>query len=56
MNLIYLDNNATTPMLPAVAEAMRPYLTEVYGQPGQRRQQLAGLWLCWYHETKRRRR
>src|SRR6266849_5177397 len=33
MNLIYLDNNATTPMLPAVAEAMRPFLTEVYGNP-----------------------
>jgi cysteine desulfurase len=33
MDLIYLDNNATTPMLPAVAEAMRPFLTEVYGNP-----------------------
>jgi cysteine desulfurase len=33
MDLIYLDNNATTPLLPAVAEAMRPFLTEVYGNP-----------------------
>jgi cysteine desulfurase len=33
MDFIYLDNNATTPMLPAVGEAMRPYLTEVFGNP-----------------------
>src|SRR4029077_20835561 len=33
MNSIYLDNNATTPMLPAVAEAMRPFLAETYGNP-----------------------
>jgi cysteine desulfurase len=33
MDLVYLDNNASTPLLPAVAEAMRPYLTEVYGNP-----------------------
>ena len=38
MNLIYLDNNATTPMLPAVAEAMRPFLTEVYGNPASAHQ------------------
>src|ERR671939_55755 len=30
---IYLDNNATTPLLPAVWEAMRPFLTDVYGNP-----------------------
>jgi cysteine desulfurase len=33
MECIYLDNNATTPLLPAVWEAMRPYLTEVFGNP-----------------------
>src|SRR6266571_7563997 len=38
MNLIYLDNNATTPMLPAVVEAMRPFLTEVYGNPASAHQ------------------
>lgn len=33
MDAIYLDNNATTPLLPAVWEAMRPFLTEIYGNP-----------------------
>ncbi|HKI32462.1 MAG TPA: cysteine desulfurase family protein [Gemmataceae bacterium] len=33
MDLIYIDNNATTPTLPAVWEAMRPYLTDAYGNP-----------------------
>lgn len=33
MECIYLDNNATTPLLPAVADAMRPYLTEIFGNP-----------------------
>ncbi len=33
MSWIYLDNNATTPLLPAVGEAMRPYLMDVYGNP-----------------------
>jgi cysteine desulfurase len=33
MDCIYLDNNATTPMLPAVWEAMYPYLSEQFGNP-----------------------
>lgn len=33
MDGIYLDNNASTPMLPAVWEAMRPYFGEEAGNP-----------------------
>ncbi|MBV9124864.1 MAG: cysteine desulfurase, partial [Planctomycetes bacterium] len=33
MDSIYLDNNATTPLLPAVWEAMRPFLTDIFGNP-----------------------
>jgi cysteine desulfurase len=33
MRVVYLDNNATTPVLPAVFEAMRPFLTEHFGNP-----------------------
>ena len=31
--IVYLDNNSTTRVAPEVAEAMRPYLQEAYGNP-----------------------
>jgi len=31
MRRVYLDNNATTPLLPEVLEAMRPYFAERFG-------------------------
>jgi len=33
MNKVYLDNTATTPILPEVREAMLPYLEEAFGNP-----------------------
>src|SRR5499433_3363669 len=31
MHRVYLDNNATTPLLPEVYEAMRPFYLEEFG-------------------------
>jgi cysteine desulfurase len=33
MNVIYLDNNATTKVAPEVVDAMLPFLSEYYGNP-----------------------
>lgn len=57
---VYLDNAATTPVLPEVAQAMLPYLTEYFGNPSsshafgrktksaieQSRRTIAGLLNC----------
>jgi cysteine desulfurase len=38
MNLIYLDHNSTTPLLPAVWEAMKPYFLDRSGNPASSHQ------------------
>jgi len=35
-SMIYLDNNATTALLPGVLDAMLPYLTERFGNPSSK--------------------
>ncbi len=61
---VYLDYNATTPVHPEVAEAMRPYLSDLFGNPSstysygalarteveKARRQVAGLFNCHSHE------
>jgi len=39
MQRIYMDANATTPLLPEVFEAMRPYYLEHYGNASSIHQQ-----------------
>lgn len=39
---IYLDHNASTPVDPAVAAAMRPFLDEAFGKPPLRLRATSG--------------
>src|SRR6516164_8714728 len=39
MQRVYLDNNATSPLLPEVFEAMRPYFFEQFGNASSIHQQ-----------------
>ena len=44
--MIYLDNNATTKVLPEVRDAMIKYLTDEYGNPSSKYYQLAINYIC----------
>ena len=60
MKSIYLDYNATTPLDPAVKEAMLPFLSDFYGNPSSihsigrkvraflddSRERVADVWRC----------
>jgi cysteine desulfurase len=53
MDLIYLDHNATTPLLPEAEAAMRPFAAEVFGNPSSSHQagRKARQWLEASRET-----
>ncbi len=51
MRRVYLDNNATTPIHPEVAEAIAPFLTGLYGNPSSLH--WAGMDVRAYYERAR---
>src|SRR5438445_10823069 len=44
MQRVYLDNNATSPLLPEVLEAMRPYYAQRFGNASSIQQQGQHAW------------
>jgi cysteine desulfurase len=49
--MIYLDHNATTPVLPEVFEAMRPYFCEEWGNPSSAYKFGSKLYPAWLQLT-----